>query len=229
MNKINNVIVKAQKYEYMRKFLLNGEMYMNTLQTFVNMDESDGIGDKFENSTSFIHYKSLNAILKLKNGEEISIHPSSVKVREFVDTNIGNIYSMALVDCNIINHNGQYVFSIESLDTLNTIGKDYDTIVVISDPVEFISRCERCVRDMGFELYHNPVEYFSDEDYNKRIEITPFKKRDKYKSQREFRLFVDFNINEPVILRIGNISDIAFLVHKSGINSLIGELPEVIP
>lgn len=53
-------------------------------------------------------------------------------------------------------------------------------------------------------------------------------KRDRYKSQNEFRLFVDFNSNEPQIIKIGNISDIAFLIHKSGICSLNDELPESI-
>ena len=53
-------------------------------------------------------------------------------------------------------------------------------------------------------------------------------KRDKYKSQKEFRLFVDFSSNKPQMIKIGNISDIAFLIHKSGICSLKDELPEQI-
>lgn len=81
---------------------------------------------------------------------------------------------------------------------------------------------------MGYKLYYDPVEYFSDNEFNKKIEITPFMKRDRYKSQNEFRLFVDFNSNEPQIIKIGNISDIAFLIHKSGICSLNDELPESI-
>ena len=44
-------------------------------------------------------------------------------------------------------------------------------------------------------------------------------KRDKYKAQKEFRLFIDFNSNTPQLLKIGSISDIAILIHKSGINS----------
>lgn len=228
MGIVKNVIVKMQRYEYMRRFLLYGEMYMNTLQTFTKMDECDGIGDKFENSISYINYKPIHAIFKLSNGKELKLHPTSIKVREFVDTNIGNIYSMALVDCNIQTIDNQLKFSIQNVDIINSIGNGYDSIVVILNPVEFISRCEKTIQSMGYKLYYDPVEYFSDNEFNKKIEITPFMKRDRYKSQNEFRLFVDFNSNEPQIIKIGNISDIAFLIHKSGICSLNDELPESI-
>lgn len=43
MEIIKDVMVKMQKYKHMRRFLLYGEMYMNTLQTFAQMDETDGI------------------------------------------------------------------------------------------------------------------------------------------------------------------------------------------
>lgn len=223
---VKNVMVKMQRYEYMRRFLLYGEMYMNTLQTFAKMDECDGIGDKFENSISYMNYKPIHAIFKLSNEKELKLHPTFIKVREFVDTNIGNIYSMALVDCNIQTIENQLKFSIQSTDRINSIGNDYDSIVVISNPTEFISRCKKIIQSMGYKLYYDSVKYFSDKEFNKKIEITPFMKRDRYKSQNEFRLFVDFNSNEPQTIKIGNISDIAFLIHKSGFCSLNDELPE---
>ena len=226
MEIVKNVMVKMQRYEYMRRFLLYGEMYMNTLKTFAKMDECDGIGDKFENSISYMNYKPIHAIFKLSNGNELKLHPTLIKIREFVDTNIGNIYSMALVDCNFQRIDNQLKFSILNPERINSIGNDYDSIVVISNPTEFISRCEKTIQSMGYKLYYDSVEYFSDKEFNKKIEITPFMKRDKYKSQNEFRLFVDFNSNEPQMIKIGNISDIAFLIHKNGICSLKDEIPE---
>lgn len=216
-----------QKYEYMRRFLLYGEMYMNTLQCFALMDESDGIGDKFENSLSYIHYKPINAILKFKNGKEIVVHPTNIKIREYTEENKGNIYSMALVDCDVKAINGEQVLSIQSKNVIQSIGNDYDTIVLITDPNQFITRCQKAANDLGYNLFYDPVEYFTDDKYNKKIEITPFMKRDKYKAQKEFRLFIDFNSNTPQLLKIGNISDIAILIHKSGINSInCSVLPE---
>lgn len=224
---VNDMIIKMQKYEYMRRFLLYGEMYMNTLQCFALMDESDGIGDKFENSLSYIHYKPINAILKFKNGKEIVVHPTNIKIREYTEENKGNIYSMALVDCDVKAINGEQVLSIQSKNVIQSIGNDYDTIVLITDPNQFITRCQKAANDLGYNLFYDPVEYFTDDNYNKKIEITPFMKRDKYKAQKEFRLFIDFNSNTPQLLKIGNISDIAILIHKSGINSInCSVLPE---
>lgn len=224
---VNDMIIKMQKYEYMRRFLLYGEMYMNTLQCFALMDESDGIGDKFENSLSYIHYKPINAILKFKNGKEIAVHPTNIKIREYTEENMGNIYSMALVDCDVKTINGEQVLSIQSKNVIQSIGNDYDTIVLITNPNQFITRCQKAANDLGYNLFYDPVEYFTDDNYNKKIEITPFMKRDKYKAQKEFRLFIDFNSNTPQLLKIGNISDIAILIHKSGINSInCSVLPE---
>ena len=197
---VNDMIIKMQKYEYMRRFLLYGEMYMNTLQCFALMDESDGIGDKFENSLSYIHYKPINAILKFKNGKEIVVHPTNIKIREYTEENKGNIYSMALVDCDVKAINGEQVLSIQSKNVIQSIGNDYDTIVLITDPNQFITRCQKAANDLGYNLFYDPVEYFTDDNYNKKIEITPFMKRDKYKAQKEFRLFIDFNSNTPQLL-----------------------------
>lgn len=227
MTVVKDMIIKTQKYEYMRRFLLYGEMYMNTLQCFALMDESDGIGDKFENLLSYTHYKPIKAVLKFKNGEEIEIHPTNVKVRVSTEENKGNIYSMALVDVELKTINGEHILSIQSKDVIQSIGNDYDTIVLITDPNQFISRCQKAANDLGYKLFYGRVEYFTDDNYNKKIEITPFMKRDKYKAQKEFRLFIDFNSNTPQLLKIGNISDIAILIHKSGINSIsCAVLPE---
>lgn len=224
---VNDMIIKMQKYEYMRRFLLYGEMYMNTLQCFAQMDESDGIGDKFENSISYTHYKTIHTVLKFKTGEDMVVHPTDVKIREYTEENKGNIYSMALVDCDFKTINGELIFSILNKDVIQSIGNGYDTIVLITDPNQFISRCQKAANDLGHELFFAPVEYFTDDNYNKKIEITPFMKRDKYKAQKEFRLFIDFNSNTPQLLKIGNISDIAILIHKSGINSInCSVLPE---
>lgn len=217
---IKNVMAKMQRYEYMRRFLLYGEMYMNTLQTFAKMDECDGIGDKFENSIAYTFY-DLKSISETKDISNLM----ALSIREYIETNKGNIYSMALVDCNI--DGGKISIQDESL--ISSIGSNYDTIVIIANYKEFLSRCKKTVSDLGFTLYSSKVDYFSENEYyNKKLEITPFMKRDKYKSQNEFRLFVDFNSYSPKIIKIGNISDIAFLIHKSGICSLNDELPESI-
>lgn len=226
MEIIKDIMVKMQKYEYMRRFLLYGEMYMNTLQAFAQMDETDGIGDKFENSIGFRCYKPIQAQFIFKNGNSVTLHPKFIKVREFIDNNIGNIYSMALVDCNLQAIGDKMRFRFSNPEMLEKIGSGYDTVVVISNPQEFINRVEAAVKNLGSDLYYGPVEYFSMDDYNKKIEITPFKKRDKYEYQREFRFFVDFKSNEPQTLKIGNISDIAFLIHISGFSSLERVLPE---
>ena len=79
------------------------------------------------------------------------------------------------------------------------------------------------------DFYFDRVEYFSEQEYNNKINITPFMKRDKYKAQNEFRIFADFKSNEPQIVNIGDIRDIAILIHKSGFNSIdLKELPESI-
>ncbi|WP_276864395.1 hypothetical protein [Mediterranea massiliensis] len=226
---VKDILIKVQKYEYMRRFLLFGEMYMNTLMCFTEMDESTGIGDKFENSISFMRYKPIQAVFKFSNGNEITLHPSGIKVREYVDQNIGNIYSMAMVDCDIQMIGENTRLSIIEHDIFQSLDSDYDTIVVILQCDTFIERCRDAFSKLGVDFCFDRVEYFSEQEYNNKIHITPFMKRDKYKAQNEFRLFADFKSNKPQIVNIGDIRDIAILVHKSGFNSIdLKELPESI-
>lgn len=229
MATVKDILIKVQKYEYMRRFIMHGEMYMNTLMYFAEMDESTGIGDKFENSISFMRYKPVQAVLKFSSGKEITLHPSEIKVREYVDQNIGNIYSMAMVDCNVQMMNNNTKLSIINNDVFQSLDSNYDTIVVILQCDKFIERCKNAFLKLGVASYFGKVEYFSEQEYNNKIKITPFVKRDKYRAQNEFRIYADFSSNKPQTVRIGDIRDIAILIHKSGFNSMdLKELPESI-
>lgn len=229
MATVKDILIKVQKYEYMRRFIMHGEMYMNTLMYFAEMDESTGIGDKFENSISFMRYKPVQAVLKFSSGKEITLHPSEIKVREYVDQNIGNIYSMAMVDCNVQMMNNNTKLSIINNDFFQSLDSNYDTIVVILQCDKFIERCKDAFLKLGVASYFGKVEYFSEQEYNNKIKITPFVKRDKYRAQNEFRIYADFSSNKPQTVRIGDIRDIAILIHKSGFNSMdLKELPESI-
>ena len=80
----------------------------------------------------------------------------ALSIREYIETNKGNIYSMALVDCNI--DGGKISIQDESL--ISSIGSNYDTIVIIANYKEFLSRCKKTVSDLGFTLYSSKVDYF---------------------------------------------------------------------
>ncbi|WP_300813709.1 hypothetical protein [uncultured Bacteroides sp.] len=119
--------------------------------------------------------------------------------------------------------------SIINNDVFQSLDSDYDTIVVILQYDTFIERCRHAFSNLGVDFYFDSVKYYSEQEYNNKINITPFMKRDKYKAQNEFRIFADFNSNEPQTVRIGDIRDIAILIHKSGFNSInLKELPESI-
>lgn len=229
MATVKDVLIKVQKYEYMRRFIIHGEMYMNTLMYFTEMEESTGIGDKFENSISFVRYKPIQAVIKFSNGNEIVSKPSEINVREYVDQNIGNIYSMAMVDCDVQMIGNNMKLSIINNDVFQSLDSDYDTIVVIYRYDTFIERCREAFSRLNVNSSFGMVEYFSVKEFNNKINITPFMKRDKYRAQKEFRIFADFKSNEPKIVNIGDIRDIAILIHKSGFNSEgLKELPESI-
>lgn len=226
---VKNILIKVQKYEYMRRFIMYGEMYMNTLMYFAKMEESTGIGDKFENSISYMRYKPIQDEIKSSNGNESVPKLSEINVREYVEQNIGNIYSMAMVDCDIQMIGNNMKLSIINNDVFQSLDSDYDTIVVICRHDTFIERCREAFSKLNVNSSFGKVEYFSVKEYNNKINITPFMKRDKYKEQNEFRIFADFNSNEPKAIRIGDIRDIAILIHKSGFNSIdLKELPESI-
>lgn len=197
------LLMKLGEYQYMKKLIKDGELYLRPISDFAKMDSAYGIGDKYENMTSSLCPKDPSIKIISKDGTELSLSKNArITYGEHSLTDY-LIYSMSMVK---FIKNGD-ILTLKHPDTLNKTGSCYDTIVIIFNPQEFIRRIERAMNNnWGMEC--KAVNYYPEKDIILK-KLTLFDKRECYSHQNEFRFCFDCDINKPFSLQIGNIEDIA--------------------
>lgn len=207
-------LLKFFENEKYQNDFLNGKLYMNTLKFFKENENLDiARADKLE--TIKEHKKQIfdaiqigKLLLTEKNGE-ITDGRITKQSKKFDYCNVLCLYSLWK---NI--ENEQLV-----IDKRNKIFGKYCT--VITDIEEFLNRVVKAVEKENYVYRIQNVNYINKNfEYKIDNQEIPFTKFDNFSYQKEFRIAIDTkrNINEPYILDIGNLKDIAFATTIDKIN-----------
>jgi len=133
-------------------------------------------------------------------------------------------YSNDFVFCmfSINNHDNSFEFSELQKQEILTFG---DTALIITDTNEFLRRIYETIKNTGYEVYCNYINYFDEQTNSFQLiksliegmHNIAFWKRKKYSYQQEFRILLHgANIDQDFIeLDIGDISDISKLCKTS--------------
>ncbi len=196
------LFLKFGKEEHIQDLLLNGTIYMNSIQYFRKFEDNGLRGDNFEGITELKNYPSGEFEIKSLNHKGKYI---SLQFRESYEEVLGNIYSM---------------YAISSLTVPNPIGfkidkknKEFGThCLLVKNNPEFLKRIEKRLKEINLKFRHGFVDYY--DKYKKNGKINLFQKPNEYQYQNEFRFYVERESIEPIKIQIGNITDIAE-IHKS--------------
>lgn len=216
-------LFKFFRCEKFRDDFLRGHLYFSSLNYFRKAEKSEvpGQNDRFECS-------------------EI-LQPDSVKVT------VGNIELNGLAGPISICDNTAVLRS--NIMCFSTIGaddeKEFDSLeelkqdvlfpekmieygefaIVIPQADLFIERLRMAVLETGFGLYGRPVIYydFSKDNISCGYPEIAFKKRSEFSYQREFRFLLTKRqpIDAPVILEVGDLSDIVQSCRSVDINGML--------
>jgi len=193
------MVIKIGEEKYMKKLLEEGEVFMRTFEEFRKMENeaqdcSDGRGDAYEGIDAITQVDELYV-------GETKVEGCSPIRHNLPDGAKGLIYSLYGI------FDSQFD-SVTSLpDEVKKMGK---TAVVIRDPMVFIDRCATMVRKAGGGMMAGSVQYFDENAGN--YFLSPWLKRNKFKVQSEYRLFIPCSNSGNYTLHIGSIEDIAELV-----------------
>lgn len=205
------ILMKYGSKEHMRSFIDSGLLCMNSMNYFHEVEGDLLRHDPYEGLVSIKHVK--NGILKRVNpetGENEEIASITKATIRESNSNIEylNLFCMFAAE---IEGRSSLSFS-EYVD--ERVWKDFgDSLVMILDLDEFISRIKIAAEKEGIHVKFGLVEYKDFEIYEGGI--GPFIKSHKYSYQKEAR-FVAFNKNsERLFLNIGPINDIAKLLNAS--------------
>ena len=193
------MVIKIGEEEYMQKLLEKGEVFMRSLEEFRKMENEtqeclDGRGDAYE---------GIDAITQV---DELYVGDMKVDGCSPIRHNLpggakGLIYSLFGV------FGPQFDIDTSLSDEVRKMG---NTAVVIRDPMVFIDRCATAVRNAGGRMMAGSVQYYDENtgDYF----LSPWLKRNKFKAQSEYRLFIPCGHESTYTLHIGSIEDIAEII-----------------
>jgi hypothetical protein len=178
----------------------NGTIYMNTVQYFRDREDAELRGDKYEGVSELINYpRGIFEIPSINfKGNYLNIH-----LRKGYERTLGNIYSLYCISSFTIDN--PFDFTID--ERVRGFGTH---CLMILDNVSFLNRIEEALQKSNYKYHHNFIEYY--DRYEKNGIIDVFDKQNTFAYQKEFRIYVESVSNEPLVLKVGSLKDIAQVI-----------------
>lgn len=210
--------------KYAREFR-SGQLFSSRLSYFRNLEEAQDSnrGDMHEGVVSWLQPDQIKLEI---NGRIISqlTKPVSVKMNWHDHLNVFCIYAA---------HNGG--FDRLSQENLTAFKKQLEIpedclklgkyAVVVTSFKQFIERVKAATEKNNYGLNSGLVDYYNPDTFSGTFndEEAVFKKRNEYSHQKEYRFAFDTGVTgkEPLLLDIGDISDITMQCDVADINKLI--------
>jgi hypothetical protein len=192
------------------RFFEKGEIYMNTIRKFKDSDRI-AIGDKYEGTVDIKNFQNGELTIYTQNNP-IIFKTSKLQLLESHKYHIGNIFcSYALSDKLL------YRKKVHKIDSRMQSFGSY--CVIIKDVTRFLNLIFTHLNNRNIEYSHSIVKYHNYKKNNHTL--TVFDKPHNLAYQKEHRIIVYTNLDEPFKLEIGSLKEFAeiyqtkFLIENS--------------
>lgn len=206
------VFLKLGQHLHMERLLHSGELYLNTLGYFRGLEDGTPRSDRDE--ASGYNWQMDGGTFEIQDGQEWNL----------VGTLIGGI---RVHDAALLNANIYSLHARRASDCIEPWKLDYlafgDTFVLFFNPAEFLERVRRAAQEAGYQASWGPVEYVDRRTYHGPMGA--FKKFEERAVDSEFRILVQPGAGGPLRLRVGDLTDIAYLGDASKRLKLIPSAP----
>ena len=214
------------KLEY-AEAMLRGHLYMNSLRFFREYPDAEGElrGDRYEGVSHVFQPAQLselrfgNVVVPAKDlAGPVLLHQEGLS-----DWNVFCMFAVTndgLLNATISpNTLGELKKAMQIHEHCFGLGAH---AVLLTNPNAFLDRCAVALGRLGRTWARNLVEYYDETSFHGSFQSddVPFKKRLRFRSQREYRLAVEAEPGsmEAITLEIGDISDIAQITTPDWIN-----------
>jgi hypothetical protein len=215
----------CERREYAEDFL-RGHLYLNSVDFFKKLEgaNNDGRADRDESPLLWVSPKRLVNV-------RFSIGPSNLDLPPEVFAGPIRINarwkSTQHLLCLYAGHTGtlEPPSSGETLQALRNqmrlppeCSRMGEFAVLIRG--EFLQRFRKVIEERDYDLEGDLVNYFDPREHAGHFDRPLFWKRNEYSWQREYRLVVDTDTEDPAPLKLelGDLSDICRIVEVSGLN-----------
>lgn len=195
-------LFRRGKEEHIKALYEKGEIYINSIDFIRKCDENEERSDEDDG----ISYRKFigEATVKICNVENdiekngIALRADNVIIKQDNEVR-GNIYCLSGIYSEDLIGNRE--------DIKNQTQSFGDSLIFIYKPKIFLQRIFTELQKLGYKnIIANKVIYYKNE-YSGKVDF--FRKHEKFKSQKEFRVFISNTENKPIKLNIGSLSDIA--------------------
>ena len=225
MGKKVKALFKIFSKEKYRDDFKKGELYFNTLEFFKNLEDANEscIGDYCEGAVGF------------HQPDKIKIQIGTFKITDFAgpvvvhkdDLDCYNVFSLASMnDCGF---NDSQKYTLAEMKKICSFSEKISSIgnyaVCIRDPNELIRRIKGAAKKQNYRLVRGLVEYYDPNVFDGNFSDIDklFHKKNDFSYQREYRFVLKKNEskNGPIVLNIGDISNICVEMATKEINDKI--------
>ena len=200
------VYIKIGKEKHIRELYDEGKIYMNTLPHFWSVEDGGVRGDPYDGVTTL--HRGTEATLSMAGIEKpmkIVSWEFGVKPNRPECVNVFCMYSLR-----------KSTFPFDE-----RVRKFGDTSLIVTDMKEFVDRIKKSLKDKGIRTKASSVEYVSDKHEGP---VGPFRKREMFRWQSEWRFVTYDGPEEPRDFKIGSLRDIAVTVPTGELNSVFGAM-----
>lgn len=222
--KENKEVIAFLKFTDHIDSLLKGDLFMNNLQRYIDMEKESGIrgmGDRFEGAEVMSDveiriYDNRTGELLLQ-GESESVH---TRLTDSEKTPVYCLFSITTDHLTIINETEEfYVTKIDfsEADKEKMISEFGEKLVMIN-PNAFVERVQKAFVEKGYGYRMGTVTY-DDYGVNSSKRLKAYRESDSevffwkdkfFENQNEYRIAIkSIKTDKPIIENIGDISDIA--------------------
>lgn len=202
-------LIKYSKPDHSQRFIDRGEVYLQPLSFYRKEDHNDEVGDLNEGAHKIKPFSNTILNRVLENGEIEAVGTMTNGIHrelshEYASLSVYCIYYLIMPASDYTNE----------LDAINVkLLKEFGgSATVIYNLEKFFERLDTYLEDKSYSYKRQSVEYIDVMKYSSQL--SPFQKDKKYEHQNELRLAVKNEFeDEPLLLKIGDLSDIAFTVN----------------
>lgn len=191
-------LLKFGKKEDMENLYYNGEIYMNTIKLFKELDKP-GIGDNLEGTFEITNFIDGKLTLEIPDNS-LDLNCKKLQLRKNLRGHIGNIYSTYALSDELLKQKVIHKIDKRMLE----FGSH---CIIVKDVSKFISLISEKLNEKGFSNSHNLINYYNYSINNHNL--TLFDKSHIFSYQNEHRIIAKTNIDNPIKFTIGSMKEYA--------------------
>lgn len=191
------ILLKMGQREHMEQFR-RGLLYMNPLSYFRGLEGDPARADRFEGLTHIFQPQDVVMRLSAPGFGEIVIDSQDLAAATTISMN-------SELCCNIF---CLHAITTPVDGTLFPSEHEWfgDSVVLVLNSEAFLNRIVAAAKARNLPVKGKLVEYFDDKTYTGKLDR--FRKSKHFAHQREYRIAVESSGTEPLILEIGDITEI---------------------